>query len=51
MPPDQFEAYVSWPKDMFYYLRGLDPANEAGSSIAIDEDFNTELDDFLGRED
>jgi len=31
-------------------FRGVDSANEADPS-RVDEDFNTELDDFLGRED
>jgi len=42
--------YVSWLRDNFYYLRGANPTKEAGSSTIVDEDFNTELDDFLGRE-
>ena len=51
MPPNQFEAYVAWYGDMFYSSKGANPTNEAGSSTTVDEDFNTKLDDFLGRED
>jgi len=41
--------YLAWGQVL---LGGwLDPANEAGSSITIDEDFNTDLDNFLGSKD
>jgi len=50
MPPDQFEAYVAWAGDKFYYS-GADLVNEVGSSTVVDEEFNIELDEFLGRED
>jgi len=45
------EAYVACPGDKFYYSGRANPTNEAGPSTNIDEDFNIELDDFLGRED
>jgi len=32
-------------------IQGADPTNEARPSTIIDKDFNTELDNFLGRED
>jgi len=32
-------------------IQGADPANKAGSFIAIESNFNTELDNFLGRKD
>jgi len=52
MPPDQFVAYVAWPKDRFYYSGKADPANEEEPSTAgVDDDFNIELNEFLGRED
>jgi len=52
MPPDQFVAYVAWPRDRFYFSEGGgDLANEAGPSTTIDDDFNTELDEFLRKED
>jgi len=48
MLPDQFRAYVPWPRKKFYYS-GVDPTDEAGPSTFVDEHFNTELDEFLGR--
>jgi len=50
MSPDQFEL-------MYFGLRtgsiiqGVDPANEARPYRTIDEDFKTEMKDFLGKED
>jgi len=32
-------------------IQGADPTNETGSSTTIDEDFDKELDNFLGRND
>jgi len=47
----QFEAYVSWPGVKFYYSGGVDPVNDARPCTAVDKEFNTKLDEFLGRED
>jgi len=51
MPLDQFEAYVFWAWGQVQFFRGADPANEARSFTPIDEDFNTELSNFLRRKD
>jgi len=33
---------------MYYYSGGTNPTNEAGqSTTGVDDEFNTELDDFL----
>jgi len=50
MPSDQFASY-DFSLGIGYIILGTDPTNKAGSSTTIDEDFNTQLDNFLGRED
>jgi len=51
MPPDHFGAYVAWLGDKHYFLKGTGLADEVGSSIVVDEDFNPELDELLRRDD
>jgi len=40
---------LAWEQVLLF--RGTNPTNEAGPSTVVDDDFNTELDYFLGRED
>ena len=49
MSPNHFTGYFDLGTCSI--IQGADPTNETGSSTTIDEDFNTDLDNFLGSKD
>jgi len=51
MPPDQFGVYVAWLRDKYYFFQVVGPTDEVGPSATIDDDFNTEVDELLIRDD